>query len=276
MQPWTGVALAPLAPGDDQMASRYSTYLHPLAGRPLCWHALAAFAQVSPPPAGSVLAGGAEMNPEAFADLTVRPGVVPLDAVALRAALPAERPALFVDAAAVLPVPELESLIGLTTPVVLTDAGGTPFAAWAPRAAEVLASAEGGVEAVAHALAESAERRVAGGAVLVRDRASLARATVLVRDRLVRRMMAAGVTVMLPETVIVDVDVRVGRDTVLYPGVILEGQTSVGDETVIGPGCRIVDSWIGSGVELKGWNFVAHTSVRNRAVLEPYVRRGFD
>jgi bifunctional N-acetylglucosamine-1-phosphate-uridyltransferase/glucosamine-1-phosphate-acetyltransferase GlmU-like protein len=276
MQPWTGVALAPLAPGDDEMASHYSTYLHPLAGRPLCWHVLAAFAQAVPPPAASVLAGGAEMNPEGFADLVVRQGVVPLDAVALRAAVPAERPALFVDAAAVLPVPELEQLIGSSSPIVLTSAGGIPVAAWVPRAGDVLASGEGGVEAIAHALAGSAELRPAAGSVLVRDRASLAHATVLVRDRLVRRMMAGGVTVMLPETVIVDVDVRVGRDTVLYPGVILEGQTSVGDETVIGPGCRVVDSWIGSGVELKGWNFVAHTSVRNRAVLEPYVRRGFD
>jgi bifunctional UDP-N-acetylglucosamine pyrophosphorylase / glucosamine-1-phosphate N-acetyltransferase len=75
--------------------------------------------------------------------------------------------------------------------------------------------------------------------------------------------------------VMVDVDVRIGRDTIVYPSVVLEGQTTIGDETVIGPGCRVIDSWIGSGVELKGWNYVAHTSVRNRAILEPYVRRGF-
>jgi len=31
---------------------------------------------------------------------------------------------------------------------------------------------------------------------------------------------------------------------------VLEGQTTIGEETVIGPGCRIIDSWVGSGVEL--------------------------
>ena len=71
-------------------------------------------------------------------------------------------------------------------------------------------------------------------------------------------------------------NVRIGRDSIIYPSVTIEGQSTVGAETVIGPGCRIIDSWIGSGVELKGWNYIAHTSVRNRAILEPYVRRGFD
>ncbi len=91
-----------------------------------------------------------------------------------------------------------------------------------------------------------------------------------------RALMEGGASFLLPDSVWVDVDVRIGRDSVVYPGVVLEGQTTIGVETVIGPGCRIIDSWVGSGVELKGWNYVAHTSVRNRAILEPYVRRGFD
>ncbi|MDP9349840.1 MAG: bifunctional UDP-N-acetylglucosamine diphosphorylase/glucosamine-1-phosphate N-acetyltransferase GlmU, partial [Gemmatimonadota bacterium] len=109
-----------------------------------------------------------------------------------------------------------------------------------------------------------------------RNRRSHARAATLMRDRLVERHMEAGVSFLLPESVWVDFDVRIGRDTMIYPGVVLEGQTTVGEETVIGPGCRIIDSWIGSGVELKGWNYLSHTSIRNRAILEPYVRRGFD
>ena len=39
---------------------------------------------------------------------------------------------------------------------------------------------------------------------------------------------------------------------------------------------RIVESTIGRGVELKGWNYVTHTSVRNHAVMEPHARRGVD
>jgi hypothetical protein len=122
-----------------------------------------------------------------------------------------------------------------------------------------------------------AHRRVPyTGSFVVRDREDLAEAHRRIRDEVVGALMRNGATFILPETVSVDVDVRIGRDTLVYPGVVLEGQTTIGEETVIGPGCRIVDAWVGSGVELKGWNYIAHTSVRNRAILEPYVRRGFD
>jgi bifunctional N-acetylglucosamine-1-phosphate-uridyltransferase/glucosamine-1-phosphate-acetyltransferase GlmU-like protein len=52
--------------------------------------------------------------------------------------------------------------------------------------------------------------------------------------------------------------------------------TEIGSECVIGPHCRVIESRIGRGVELKGWNYVTHTSIRNHAVLEPYVRRGYE
>ena len=120
------------------------------------------------------------------------------------------------------------------------------------------------------------EPRTDPDASFVTSRADLARATSAIRDRLVLRLMEAGVTFLVPQTVLVDVDVTIGRDTIVYPGVVLEGQTTVGAETVIGPYCRVISSWIGSGVELKGFNYVSHTSVRNRAILEPHVRRGFD
>jgi bifunctional UDP-N-acetylglucosamine pyrophosphorylase/glucosamine-1-phosphate N-acetyltransferase len=74
----------------------------------------------------------------------------------------------------------------------------------------------------------------------------------------------------------VDVDVRIGPDTVIYPGAVLEGQTEIGPECVVGPHSRVIDATIGRGVELKGWNYITRTSIRNHAVLEPYVRRGFD
>jgi hypothetical protein len=260
------------------MASRFSTYLHPLAGRPLCWHILSALAHAEPAPASLMLFGGAELSSEPFADLPVRPEIEYSEGEASFEMLLERVPEgglVLVDAAAVLAAPLPASMLEGETVRLWTTASGEPILAWVPAAQrERLA----GAAALAR-IGEwpDAEISVAPPDWLaVRDRATLARATEHVRDRVVRRLMDQGVTIMLPDTVLVDVDVRVGRDTVLYPGVVLEGQTSIGDETVIGPGCRIVDSWIGSGVEMKGWNFVAHTSVRNRAVLEPYVRRGFD
>jgi bifunctional N-acetylglucosamine-1-phosphate-uridyltransferase/glucosamine-1-phosphate-acetyltransferase GlmU-like protein len=279
MRPWTGVALAHCAPPEDRMVSRFPTCLHPLAGRPLCWHVMAALSRGAHPPAEILMLGGPDLTTEAFADLPSRPGLALWTGDALDAqfaTVDADRDLLVVDAALVMAAAEAERLAGGDQARVFHTAEGQPAAVWIPAAERQRAEGADGIAATALRFAHVEPEPLPGAGVLVRNRAGLSQATALVRDRIVRRLMDGGVTVMLPQSVLVDVDVTVGRDTVLYPGVMLEGQTSIGEETVVGPGCRIVDSWIGSGVELKGWNFIAHTSVRNRAVLEPYVRRGFD
>jgi bifunctional UDP-N-acetylglucosamine pyrophosphorylase/glucosamine-1-phosphate N-acetyltransferase len=88
--------------------------------------------------------------------------------------------------------------------------------------------------------------------------------------------MREGVTFLSPETTLVDADVQIGPDTVIYPGVIIEGVSSVGRESVIGPFTRIADAHVGRGVELKGWNLIAHTTVPNGSIVPPYVRHGTD
>jgi bifunctional N-acetylglucosamine-1-phosphate-uridyltransferase/glucosamine-1-phosphate-acetyltransferase GlmU-like protein len=281
MTPWTGIALALTEPGGDEMGSRLSTYLHPLAGRPLAWHTLAALSALQPATAHRLLLTRAEISPDIFQDLAGDVEVTPADergALRERLAAAAEDDAvLLVDAAAPLLAGSLEELIRREPGVVLEDASGAAIAAWLPAAAarellekdEPLAGALEGFER--HGSDVSARE-----ALRVRDRVALARASAVIRDRVVERLMRGGATFPLPESVLVDIDVAIGRDTILYPGVVLEGATSIGEETVIGPGCRIIESWIGSGVELKGWNYIANTSIRNRAILEPYVRRGFD
>src|SRR5690606_21152711 len=51
---------------------------------------------------------------------------------------------------------------------------------------------------------------------IVRTREDLLRAHHRVRDGLIRALMQGGVTFLAPESVVVDVDVRIGRDTVIY------------------------------------------------------------
>jgi hypothetical protein len=280
MPPWTGVALALSAPGGDEMHSRLSTYLHPLAGRPLVWHALAALAGARPAPARLLLLLHPEVPPdpcrEAFphVEIVIAEDGEDLPHLLERAGVGAEERVLLADAAA----PGLR-LDGFPFDAagearVVRNGEGASIGLWMSSAAgRRLLGSESALD----------EERLRGlpvhaldGAPLVHSRESLARAARDVRSRLIRQQMEEGVTFLLPETVLLDVDVRIGRDTVIYPGVMIEGQTTIGEETVIGPGCRILDSWVGSGVELKGWNFIARTSLRNRAILEPYVRRGFD
>lgn len=108
----------------------------------------------------------------------------------------------------------------------------------------------------------------------INDRVQLATAEALLRDRIRKRLMRDGVTFLSPETTLVDADVEIGPDTVIYPGVLIEGASSIGGEVVIGPFSRIVDAHIGRGAELQGWNYVARTTVPNGAILSPYVHQG--
>ncbi len=108
----------------------------------------------------------------------------------------------------------------------------------------------------------------------INDRAQLAEAEAILRDRIRRRLMAHGVTFLVPETTLVDAEVDIGPDTVIYPCVLIEGASSVGRESVIGPFTRIVDAHVGRGVELQGWNLVSRTTVPNGSIVKPYVRQG--
>lgn len=278
MAPWTGVVLALAEPGSDGMRSRLSTYLHPLAGRPLVWHAVQAVASLGP--ARVLVAGGPELGPELFADV---PGEVrvldggPDDLRwALGAAVEGGGRVLAVDGAAPTAGDALRRLLEAGGDALLAGGDGALLAGWlGAEGASSLAEGRGDLEALRDALSKADEFRDNDGFV-VRSREALARASACIRDRVVRRLMEAGVTFLLPGSTLVDVDVLIGRDTVVYPGVVLEGQTVVGEETVIGPSCRVISTRIGNGVELKGFNYLSHTSIRNHAVLEPYVRRGFD
>lgn len=287
MLAWAALALALRTPEQDALHSRLSTYLHPLAGRSLVWHILNSIAALRPAPSGIVLLTREAADRAMIGELSVEPVAVEGAAWwnAARSRIPAQAEnILLVDAAAPLLSTSLARLIAGPTGRVLIGEEGAPLAVWIARAElEARAAALDDVASTDYPapmaqLAAGLEpiEAVSTEGILVRDRARLARAIAVVRDRNVANLTAAGVTFLLPQSVLVDVDVRIGVDTIIYPGVVLEGQTTIGAETVIGPGCRIIDSWIGSGVELKGWNYISGANIRNRAVLEPYVRRGFD
>ena len=274
---WRAVVVA--LDAHEGFRSRLSAYQHPLAGRPVLWHVIAALLEVQPPPASvHVLHRAGE--PVTLLDL---PDIVSTEAVepgrearAVRTALRAPSPTLLVDgAAALLTAATLGRLVEMAADGVVMVPGeaSTDVALAVAGDAAVLGGSE-------DALRPAAALRVApdspAEALRVVDRHALSAAAAVMRDRVVRRHEARGVTFLLPETVLVDVGVRIGADTVIYPQVVLEGATVIGGECVIGPFSRLTDANIGRGVELTGWNYVCRANVRNHAVLEPYVRRGYE
>ena len=101
----------------------------------------------------------------------------------------------------------------------------------------------------------------------VNDRAQLARAAAILRERHLERLMVAGVTVIDPAHTYVDVDVEVGAESVLLPGTILDGTTTVGEGATIGPSTHLTDCTVGDGA-------VVHTTRGDGATIGARVEVG--
>jgi bifunctional UDP-N-acetylglucosamine pyrophosphorylase/glucosamine-1-phosphate N-acetyltransferase len=82
------------------------------------------------------------------------------------------------------------------------------------------------------------------GAMGINSRGDLAETTRVVRERINAEHMSKGVTLVDPTSTFIDVDVRIGADTVIHPLTFLEGSTRIGERAEIGPSTRIVDSRI--------------------------------
>ena len=106
----------------------------------------------------------------------------------------------------------------------------------------------------------------------VNSRAELARAEALLRARAVDALMESGVTVRDPGATYVDVDVEVGADTILYPGVVLEAGTKVGSGCTVYPGVRVKRSSIGDRVTLFDGSVIEDSSIDDDANIGPYAR----
>ncbi|HKG94140.1 MAG TPA: hypothetical protein VKA84_19675 [Gemmatimonadaceae bacterium] len=274
---WSAVVAA-LDEG-ERLRSRVALYLHPLAGRPIIWHVVRAVLDAVPAPAdvrvlhrpGVALRFGEDAERVTFE--AVEQG---RELAALRGAVDGAETKVVVDGAA--------PLLTAATVSRLARAGESAVSAM-PDESEappwIAVAGDGRALAAAddpRARPGAAHVTPAGPEELLRvvDRLTLAGAAVAMRDRLVRAHGERGVTFMLPATTWVDVDVRIGGDTLIYPGVVLEGETEIGRECVIGPHSRIVESRVGRGAELVGWNYLARTEIRSHAVLEAYERRGQD
>lgn len=106
-------------------------------------------------------------------------------------------------------------------------------------------------------------------AAAANDRVQLAELEKILRDRVRRRVMESGVTLLDPSSTYIDPDVEIGRDTVVYPFTFIEGSTRIGSECVIGMGCRIVDSEIGNRVRIDQSTLVGSV-VGNDVTIGPY------
>jgi bifunctional UDP-N-acetylglucosamine pyrophosphorylase/glucosamine-1-phosphate N-acetyltransferase len=103
----------------------------------------------------------------------------------------------------------------------------------------------------------------------VNDRVELAQAAAILRERINRRWMLEGVTLIDPAATYIDADVEIGPDTLIYPMTFLEGRTRVGAGCQLGPGARIVDTTLGNGVTVQS-SLVLEAEIGDETRIGPF------
>ena len=85
----------------------------------------------------------------------------------------------------------------------------------------------------------------------VNSKVQLAEIGKIMRRRINSSLMEAGAIIIDPENTYLSVETKVGKDTVVYPGVITEGRVVIGENCIIGHNSRIVNSTIADGVDIQ-------------------------
>lgn len=104
----------------------------------------------------------------------------------------------------------------------------------------------------------------------VNNRVQLADIERLLRRRTVAKLMLDyGVTFIDPKSAYISESARIGRDTVIYPGVTIEGDSVIGDGCVIRSGTRILNSVIGRNVLVLDNCLIADSEIADEAKVGP-------
>ena len=84
----------------------------------------------------------------------------------------------------------------------------------------------------------------------INDRKMLAEATKYLQSRVNTYWMEHGVTLLDPATTFISEDTVIGTDTVIYPGVVMQGANTIGEECTLYPGCFFENVTIGNGTTI--------------------------
>ncbi len=106
----------------------------------------------------------------------------------------------------------------------------------------------------------------------INTRIELSQADALLRERKVRELMLAGVTIEQPETVTIDSQVRVGMDSIIGPFVQLRGATTLGADCIVGACSILTNATLADGVTVEAFTLIADSEVGAGAGIGPYAR----
>jgi len=103
-------------------------------------------------------------------------------------------------------------------------------------------------------------------------RADLAEVDRVFREWKRNALMEAGVTIQLPETVLIDPEVIAGEDTIIEPGVQLLRKTRIGARCTIRTGSVLTDAVLGDDVTVEPHCVVAESRLDDGVIIGPFAR----
>lgn len=117
----------------------------------------------------------------------------------------------------------------------------------------------------------------------INSKCDLARANEIMKNKILKSFMLNGVTVVDPQTTFVDMEAKIGRDTVIYPNTVIEKGVIIGKNCRLGPFARIrkgttlsdnvhignfvelVRTRIGSGTRVKHMTYLGDAKIGKKA-----------
>ncbi len=104
----------------------------------------------------------------------------------------------------------------------------------------------------------------------INNRVQLADMERILSRRVIKRLMLDyGVTFIDPKNSYISEQTSIGRDTVIYPNVTIEGESSIGDGCTIRSGTRITNSKIGHAVEILDNCVITDSEIGNQCTVGP-------
>lgn len=107
------------------------------------------------------------------------------------------------------------------------------------------------------------------------DRVQLAATAALMQQRILERLMLAGVTVVDPRNTYVEAGISVGPDSVLLPGTVLQGRTVIGSGCTVGPYTQMRHVTLGDRVSAQ-YSVLVESIIEDDVTIGPfaYLRPG--
>ncbi len=103
----------------------------------------------------------------------------------------------------------------------------------------------------------------------INDRVQLAEVSAILRARILREWMLAGVSITDPASTFISPDSQIGADTVIEPNTHLRGRCRIGSDCVIGPNSLLIEAQLGDRCRVLA-SMIEHSTLEENVTIGPY------